>query len=181
MLSSADSDYGLVRQAQNGSSKAFEVLVAKYQQKVFSQCFFLLGQNRQDAEDAAQEVLTGVWRNIKGFNFEAKFSTWLYTVTRNHCLNVMKQRNQKHESIEESKQAMETAGNPADESSATEDCVRQKVKLLDELHRTVIALVHFDGFSYEEAAERLGCAVGTVRSRLNRALQELRPLIRECV
>jgi len=179
MRFAGDPDDGLVRHCQAGDKRAFEELVEKYKEKVFNQCFFLLKQKRLDAEDAAQEIFTSVYRNLKSFDGRAKFSTWLHTVTRNHCLNMLKQRDSKHESLEAAHPA--PAGNPAHESSATEDCVRQKLDLLSEAHRMVIALVHFDGLSYEEAAELLECPVGTVRSRLNRALQELKPLVRECL
>lgn len=178
-----DADRELVRRCQAGDKGAFEGLVIRYQDKVFSQCFFLLNQNRQDAEDAAQEVFTSVWRGIRDFNFEAKFSTWLYTVTRNHCLNTLKRKaGNPVQAVEEilPNPSLPDERSP-NERQSTEECVRSKLSMLEEMHRAVIALVHFDGLSYEEAAGRLGCPVGTIRSRLNRALEALRPLIRECL
>ena len=62
-----------------------------------------------------------------------------------------------------------------------DDCVRSKVRQLEEQHRSVVALVHFDDLSYEEAAKVLECPVGTVRSRLNRALEKLKPMMWECI
>ena len=88
-----DEDFDLVQQCQAGIEKAFEQIVIKYQQKIFNQCYFLLNQNRDDAEDAAQEVFLNVYKKISEFRGESKFSTWLYQVTRNHCLNLINRRN----------------------------------------------------------------------------------------
>jgi len=125
---------------------AFEELVAEYQQKVFNQCYFLLGQNRQDAEDATQEIFCNVYRNIDSFKGDSKFSTWLYSVTRNHCLNMLKQKRSNRTSSEAPNAELSSSGENISQNDrhATQDCVRQKVNLLDEIHRTVIALVHFD-------------------------------------
>ncbi|MEI6125084.1 MAG: sigma-70 family RNA polymerase sigma factor [Pseudomonadota bacterium] len=175
--SGQDEDLGLVRRCQAGKKDAFDELVLKYQQKVFIWCYFLLSQSREDAEDAAQEVFCNVWRTVSGFKGDSKFSTWLHTVTRNHCFNIRKKQCIKNVITE----AGEFRVKPQIGDSQTEDCVRQKVNLLDEIHRSVITLVHFDELSYEEAAGILKCPVGTIRSRVNRALEKLRPLIRECL
>jgi len=172
-----DGDYSLVQQAQAGIASAFEQLIVKYQQKVFNQCYFLLSL-REDAEDAAQEVFCNVCKNIGTFKGEAKFSTWLYQVTKNHCLNILNKPGRNVESLPGYENKMVSKPqtiNPVD------DCVRSKVRQLEEQHRSVVALVHFDDLSYEEAAKVLACPVGTVRSRLNRALEKLKPLLRECI
>jgi RNA polymerase sigma-70 factor, ECF subfamily len=173
-----DGDYSLVLQAQAGIGSAFEQLIIKYQQKVFSQCYFLLNQNRDDAEDAAQEVFCNAYKNIGSFKGEAKFSTWLYQVTRNHCLNILNKAGRDNMSLEDCTKEM--SSNPQT-VNLVDDCVRSKVRQLEEQHRAVVALVHFDDLSYEEAAKVLKCPVGTVRSRLNRALEKLKPLLRECI
>ena len=172
-----DGDYSLVQQAQAGIASAFEQLIVKYQQKVFNQCYFLLSL-REDAEDAAQEVFCNVCKNIGTFKGEAKFSTWLYQVTRNHCLNILNKAGRDNMSLQDCTKEMSSNPqivNPVD------DCVRSKVCQLEEIDRSVIALVHFDDLSYEEAAKVLECPVGTVRSRLNRALEKLKPMLRECI
>lgn len=173
-----DGDYSLVQQAQAGIASAFEQLIVKYQQKVFNQCYFLLNQNRYDAEDAAQEVFCNVCKNIGTFKGEAKFSTWLYQVTRNHCLNILNKAGRDIMSLQDCTKEM--SSNPQT-VNPVDDCVRSKVRQLEEIDRSVIALVHFDDLSYEEAAKVLDCPVGTVRSRLNRALEKLKPMLRECI
>jgi RNA polymerase sigma-70 factor, ECF subfamily len=171
-----DEDYSSVQQAGAGIASAFEQLIVKYQQKVFSQCYFLLSI-REDAEDAAQEVFCNVYKSIGSFKGEAKFSTWLYQVTRNHCLNILNKAARKDMSLEDC--GKEPSCNSKIENPV-DDCVRSKVRQLEEQHRSVVALVHFDDLSYEEAAKVLECPVGTVRSRLNRALEKLKPMLQEC-
>ena len=173
-----DGDYSLVQQAQAGIGSAFEQLIVKYQQKVFNQCYFLLNQNRYDAEDAAQEVFCNVCKNIGSFKGEAKFSTWLYQVTRNHCLNILNKDRRNDGNRPDYEKEM---GSKPQIINPVDDCVRSKVRQLEEIDRSVIALVHFDDLSYEEAAKVLECPVGTVRSRLNRALEKLKPMLRECI
>jgi RNA polymerase sigma-70 factor (ECF subfamily) len=173
-----DGDYSLVQQAQAGIGSAFEQLIVKYQQKVFNQCYFLLNQNRSDAEDAKQDVLLNVYKNISSFKGEAKFSTWLYQVTRNHCLNILNKAEKDIKVGPGDIVIKPPIINPID---PVVDCVRSKVRQLEEQHRSVVELVHFDELSYEEAAKVLECPVGTVRSRLNRALEKLKPMLRECI
>jgi len=183
MSNGREYDCELVKRCQTGDRDAFAELVVKYQQKVFRQCFFLLGQNKQDAEDAAQDIFKNLYSSIRNFQGASAFSTWLYTITRNHCLNVINRVKTNPAVPAEDIRAAElgSTGDGPQEKLSVEDCVRQKLNMLDEAHRTVVALVHFGELSYEEAAEMLNCPVGTIRSRLNRALERLRPLMRECL
>lgn len=172
-----DEDYSLVQQSQTGITKAFEQLVVKYQQKVFSQCYFLLS-NHEDAEDAAQEVFCNVYKSINTFKSESKFSTWLYQITRNHCLNLIGKRDRNGlMSVED----IDKMGDCPQKFNSVDDCVKSKVAQLEEIHRSVIALVHFDDLSYEEAARVLECPIGTIRARLNRAKEKLKPILKECL
>lgn len=184
-----DEDYDLVVQCQKGNKKAVGDLILKYQQKVFDQCYWLL-LNRDDAEDAAQEVFVKVMENIKEFEGKSKFSTWLYTITRNHCFNQLKRLrrikpidNKDQEEgltmINHRQKHTSSFYNPTKESEV-EKCVRGKLEQLDAKDREVIALVHLQGNTYERAAEVIGCPIGTIRSRLNRALKRLKPELKKC-
>jgi len=179
-----DEDYELVRQCQAGNKKAFEKLVVKYQAKVFKRCYFLLYRNKEEGEDAAQEVLVKAYRNIKNFKGSSKFSTWLYTIAKNHCLNLLKTKNISPIVVDQDgylTQSYLSGKDYLDPSTVDEECVKQKVNSLKTKYRSVIEKVHFDELSYEEAANKLGCPVGTIRSRLNRAIEKLKPLLRECI
>ena len=70
---------------------------------------------------------------------------------------------------------------PAEKTNDEKECVKQKVNSLEDMHREIITLIHFDELTYEEAAENLDCPVGTIRSRVNRAMKKLSPMLRECL
>jgi RNA polymerase sigma-70 factor (ECF subfamily) len=184
MNGTREEDYDLVRQCQAGNKKACEELVIKYQEKVFKRCYFLLKRNKEEGEDAAQEVFIKAYRNIKNFKGSSKFSTWLYTIAKNHCLNLLKTKNISPIVVDQDgylTQSYLSGKDYLDPSTVDEECVKQKVNSLKTKYRSVIEKVHFDELTYEEAADRLGCPVGTIRSRLNRAMEKLKPLLRECI
>ena len=166
-----DEDKDLITQCKYGNKKEFEVLLVKYQQKIFNQSYYMLGQNKEEAEDAAQDVLVKMYDTITSFKGDSKFSTWLYRVTKNHCLNLIRRRKRPHIPPEP----------PVESPEDTKDCVKQKVKKLNEMHREIITLIHFNELTYEEVAENLGCPVGTIRSRVNRAMKKLGPMLVECL
>jgi len=168
-----DEDYELVQQSQAGIKKAFEQLFVKYHKKVFNKCYSMLSI-REDAEDAAQEVFFNVHKKINTFKNESKFSTWLYQITINHCLNIIKKPGINGPMPPE-------IGDDRQSFNPVRDCVRSKLAQLEEIHRSVIALVHFGEMSYAEAAQVLECKVGTIRSRVNRAMEKLEPILRECL
>jgi RNA polymerase sigma-70 factor (ECF subfamily) len=177
-----DEDKDLIKQCKAGNKKAFEVLLVKYQQKIFNQCYFLLNQNKEEAEDAAQAVFINVYNNISSFKGDSKFSTWLYKITKNHCLNLIKRRNNSPVSNAGDDSTINRySTTPAEKANDEKECVKQKVKSLEDMHREIITLIHFDELTYEEAAENLDCPVGTIRSRVNRAMKKLGPMLRECL
>ena len=177
-----DEDKDLIRQCKSGNKKAFEVLLVKYQQKIFNQCYFLLNQNKAEAEDAAQAVFINIYNNISSFKGDSKFSTWLYKITKNHCLNLIKRRNNSPVSnTTDDSMINRYSTTPAEKANDEKECVKQKVNSLEDMHREIITLIHFDELTYEEAAENLDCPVGTIRSRVNRAMKKLGPMLRECL
>src|SRR5437870_4767687 len=89
MDSQLDADQLLARQAAQGDMSAFSQLVGLYRRRVYSVAVRMLG-DAQEAEDLAQEVFVTLFRTLKGFRAESRLSTWIYRVTRNHCLNRIK-------------------------------------------------------------------------------------------
>ncbi|MFC1591066.1 RNA polymerase sigma factor [Thermodesulfobacteriota bacterium] len=176
-----DEDYDLVRQAQKGSKKAFDLLMIKHQEKVFRKCFFMLKRDRQEAEEAAQEAFLKAFRNIKDFQGDSKFSTWLVVIAKNHCLNVLNKK--KNSPIVDSNGMLEqiyAAYDDIEYYQAVKDCVRRKVQGLSAKYRDYIEKVHLDEMSYAEAAESLGCSVDKIRRQLYRAMKKAGPLLKEC-
>ncbi len=179
-----EEDLELAQLCRRGSRDAFKKLVVRYQDKVFKQCYYHLDRNRQLAEDAAQDIFIKAYNHIDSFQGESKLSTWLHSITRNHCENIRKKEERHLRAV--GPDGILRDPNPgtedtADESSVDAECVRQVLKSLGSKYRKVIEKVHFEELTYAEAAEALGCPAGTVGTRLNRALRRAAPLLRRCL
>lgn len=81
----------LIRCAQAGEANSFESLVRMYQQRIFSFCYYMLG-NKQEAEDAVQEVFLKAYRKLKNYRYDYSFSAWLYKIASNHCRTELKRK-----------------------------------------------------------------------------------------
>lgn len=181
-------DEQLVRACQDGHWEAFESLVALYERKIYSLALRLSG-NAEDANDLAQETFIRLYRSIHTFRGQSAFSTWLYRIATNVCLDELRRR-QRHPTIsldapmetEEGQMERELV-DPGQlpeyvyESKELRQMVQQLIAELSEDHRTVLILRDIENLSYEEIAEILDCQLGTVKSRLNRARAALRDKI----
>ena len=181
-------DEQLVKTCQNGHWEAFESLVARYERKIYNLAFRLSG-NAEDANDLAQETFVRLYRSIHTFRGQSAFSTWLYRIATNVCLDELRRR-QRHPTISLDA-PMETEEGQMErevvdltqlpefvyESKELRQVIQGLVAELSEDHRTVLVLRDFENLSYEEIAEILGCQLGTVKSRLNRARAALKDKI----
>ena len=180
-----DEDAALVLKAQSGDLDAFESIVEKYKKKAFNLAFKML-QDREDASDATQDAFLKVYRSLPRFKGDAKFSTWLYRIVTNVCLDYIRRRKKVVE-ISLDKQLEMSDGkldfelpdeaiNIEEEAEKTEfhQLVLDAVDNLPETHRLVIMMRDFQNMSYSEIAELLSCPEGTVKSRINRARRFLR-------
>lgn len=178
----------LIEKALSGDPIAFEDLIAIHQKNIFSIAYRIAG-NQNDAEDMAQEVLIKIFKNLNQFKGNSKFSTWLYRVTTNTCLD-MKKKIMKHSSYsldqnletDEGSISTEIQDNSPTpeqyaEQNAVQRAVNQAISNLNDQHKKVIILRDVQGFSYEEIADMLGCSVGTVKSRINRARAQLKKIL----
>lgn len=166
---------------------AFEQIVQTYQTKVYNIALSITG-NHHDADDAAQDVFVKVYRSIGAFSFHAQFSTWLYRVATNVCLDYLRKRKRgstvpldTDDADEPQLQVADTAPTPefAFEQKETIRLVRQAIANLSDEHKKVIVLRDLSGLTYEEIAAIEQCSVGTVKSRINRARQNLKKLLEE--
>ncbi len=181
----ARSDRELVREAQNGNAQAFEVLVARYERKVYGLAYHLCG-DAEDAADVAQEAFLKAFSSLRGFRGQSSFSTWLYRVTANVCFDALRsRRRRKTVSLDRPApglapggmwQVPDTSGDPAElvERQEVRTAVRRAIGRLHPDHRMVVVLRDLHGLSYEEIAQVLGLKEGTVKSRINRARLALR-------
>lgn len=157
-------DPQLLRAARNGDLEAFEELVRGSQADVFRLCFHLLG-DRTLAEDVAQDAFVRAFRFLARYRADSKFSTWLFSIVRNCCLDELRRSARRRNVVEAVR---------ADSVRTTHDSsVRIEVsEALGELQvelREPVVLIDMFGASYKEAARILGIPEGTVKSRVHRA------------
>ncbi|MDN5375479.1 MAG: hypothetical protein PWQ39_519 [Thermacetogenium sp.] len=178
----------LIRQAQAGDKKAFEELVIIYQDKVYTLSYYLAG-NHSDAQDLAQEVFLKAYSSLRSFRLEADLGTWLHRITVNTWSNMRRGRNQVlslDDPLQTEDGEMERPladGDPtSDPAVALEEkevqvMVQHAIRSLPEEYRAVLVLREMEGYTYEEIAGIMGCSLGTVKSRLNRARRALKEKI----
>jgi RNA polymerase sigma-70 factor (ECF subfamily) len=184
----AGEDGPLIAAAQAGDVEAFDTLIRRHQDRVFNQAWRLLGDH-DEASDLVQEVFIRVYRKIHLYRGDAAFSTWLYRVTHNLAKNRWKQMERQGRSRTVSldqPRAEDDDDRPLDrpDDSPGPRSMAEGREMLGHLeremqglgfeHRQVLVLRFVENLSYEEIAEVLGANLGTVKSRICRARQELR-------
>ena len=185
-----DSDLALVRRVKKGEYSAFDLLVLKYQSRVIAISTKYV-KDIQLAEDIAQESFFKAYKSIDSFREESAFYTWLYRITANTAINYLSSKKRKSELLEadvsnregESIDIFDIPGGESPEdilnaNSLREDIFKNMSNLPEEI-RTAVTLREFEGLSYEEIAEILGCPLGTVRSRIFSGRELLQQTISE--
>jgi RNA polymerase sigma-70 factor (ECF subfamily) len=180
-------DRSLLRRLRDRDERAFRELIDAHRDRVFNITFRMLG-NRAEAEDVAQEVFITVFKTIESFREEAKFSTWLYRVTVNHCKNRIKYLARRHDQHRDEltdatttdgvngaiAAPVPTAPDRALQGAQMEKLLEDAIAQLDEEHREVVVLRDIEDLTIEEICEITGLPDGTVKSRLHRARLALR-------
>ena len=185
-LDPADLDPTDLERLRRGDPRGWEAAYRHFGARVQRTCLALLG-NRVDAEDATQEVFLKVQERAGQFAGGSRFSTWIYRIAVNHCLNKKeKERLRVAEPLEgaAASNAACPRESPPDVAGAREarEQVLERLAHLSEEHRAVLVLREIDGLAYQEIADVLAIPVGTVMSRLARARErwiELTPAARE--
>ncbi len=177
-------EHELVRRCQNGDKRAMETIMRQYQHWVYNIAYGMLS-SPEDASDVAQDVFLWLWENIGQFRFKAQFSTWLYRIVTNRCLNLKDQRQRRKTDpmeIDDSQPwvPLDTATPEKTVLQAEQREILQKaLDALKDDYRKILILREMQDLSYEELAEVLGCSVGRVRSRLHEARQALRKAVQQ--
>jgi RNA polymerase sigma-70 factor (ECF subfamily) len=175
------SDAELVERARAGRTEAFGRLVERHQDYIYNAVRHLVS-DRDDAEDIAQQVFVKAYEGLESFAGRAKFSTWLYGIMLN-CVRTYRRRRGRATVFSVEGGREEGAGDPPSEADGPERAtmrgervqrVRDAIAGLDPDHREIIVLREIRGLSYEELAEVLEVAPGTVKSRLYRARRQLK-------
>jgi RNA polymerase sigma-70 factor (ECF subfamily) len=172
----ADADAELVLQCQNGSPAAFEALVRQHQRMIHSLTFRMTGSDA-DAEDLAQETFIRAYAQIGTFRGSAKFSTWLYRIALNTCLN-WRQSEARRFHLHADCAGEMAAHSLNGENSPAENQSNQQVQAallkLPAKQRAAIVLTIYDGLNHAEAAQILGCSETTVSWRVFAARRKLK-------
>jgi RNA polymerase sigma-70 factor, ECF subfamily len=183
-----EQEFSWIRAFLNNDRSAFDNLVRRYQDRVFNICYRMMG-DYEEANDCAQETFVKAYKGLKDFRFEARFSTWILTIALNLCRNRLKSMEHRYQQrmVRIDSSPKETGGlghieieDPAPNALAQLARKEQEVllqKAIDGLPRdarAVVVLRDIEGLSYEEIAQITGYNLGTVKSKLARARQQLR-------
>jgi RNA polymerase sigma-70 factor (ECF subfamily) len=181
------SDEELVRAAQAGDTLAFEELVARHRDKIYSRAFSMV-HNEAEALDLSQEAWIKGWQRLNQFQGNSSLATWMTRIVINLCLDHLRKRQRERaESIEQLDQ--ESGGverqmpvleiNPTErlERSELRQRIDQAMAQLSWAHRTALILHEFEGLDYKTVAKRMNCSIGTVMSRLFYARRRLAALL----
>jgi RNA polymerase sigma-70 factor, ECF subfamily len=169
-------DGALVAMTLRGNSDAFATLVERYDRAVYHLAYRTL-HDVEEARDAAQEAFFKAFRSLRTFKQGSKFSTWIFAITYHACCDRLNRR--KHFSGEELPDRADAAPGPEHQAIALDEAARLRAAIdaLPEKYRTVITLFHLQGKQYEEIATVLGLPMGTVKTHLFRAKEQLRRLL----
>ncbi len=178
-------DKHIVAQARRGDLSAFEELVTRYEKRVYAVALRSSG-SPEDAADITQEVFLKAWRSMENFRGDSGFSTWLFRITMNMCVDHARHKQTQpqtqplvHGEAEEERPIPDTAPTP-EEHLENSELGRELAAALDEVsdeHRRIVLLRDVSGMSYTEIAEVLEISEGTVKSRLSRARIALRKIL----
>jgi RNA polymerase sigma-70 factor, ECF subfamily len=184
----------LMLRVKQGDLPAFEILVEKYKQQVMNLAYRTLG-GASEAEDIAQNVFIQVFKSAHRYKVTARFTTWLYTITRNLCLNEIRRRNRhptesldlKHPDFtDQPLRQFEDEGYSSPPESALlvelEEKIEESLASLPEKQRTALFLFRQQEMSYEEISQVLRCSLSATKSLIHRARetlkQQLKPYLR---
>ena len=180
----------LVERARRGEESAFEALVTENEKRIYNLCLRLVG-NPEDAAELTQEAFLNAWRGLGRFQGESSFSTWLYRLASNVCIDFLR-REKRRRSLsmtvslddEEGERQAELpdrryAPEEALERSEARRAVAEGLERLTPEHRQVLVMREIHGLSYAEIAQVLGLEEGTVKSRIARARGALRKVLTE--
>lgn len=178
-------EHELIRRAGRGDAYAFEQLMTAHENRMYAVALRMCG-NREDAQDCLQEAMLRVYRAISGFKGQSSFSTWVYRITMNSCLDELRRRKSKMASSLDA--MLENGFAPSDEDDTPEQnslrheqrrALEKAIAGLPEDMRAAIVLRDVQGMSYDEIAQTLDANVGTIKSRISRGREKLRGVLLE--
>lgn len=174
--SSFERDREAVAACQRGEREAFDGLVERYQRDVYRLCYRYVN-NHHDASDLAQDAFLKAYKAIGRFRGDSAFSTWLYRIAVNTCLNFRAARKPEARELPDELPALAPRADDALAREERSHRVREAVTRLPEKQRATLILKVYQDLSHEEVAQILGTTVGTVKANLFHAMANLRRLV----
>jgi RNA polymerase sigma-70 factor (ECF subfamily) len=169
-------EHEVIKLVRSGQADLFSIIVENYQKPVFNLCYRMLG-DPYEAEDAAQEAFIRALKNIKRYDTNRPFSTWLLSIAAHYCIDQLRKRRAKIISIEENPDIYIQDFSPGPELLTIMNEDQNRIwKILDTLSpidRAAVILRYWNELSYEEIAQSLSLTVSAVKSRLHRSRQTL--------
>lgn len=174
----------LVHRVQQGDLASYDTLVRRYQERIYATIYHMVG-NHADAGDLTQETFIKAYQALKSFKGDASFYTWVYRIAVNKTFNFLKQRKHRtHPSLDDAEFDIEHGREMAELASdktpgrdlglrELQDKLNAAMAKLSQVHRLVVVLHDIQGLPHEEIAKIMDCNIGTVRSRLFYARQQL--------
>ena len=178
----------IIAQVLAGDKNAYEPLVLEHQARIYNLALRILG-NETDAWDAAQDAFLRAYTNLADFRGESRFGVWLYRLTNNICLDILRKQKRRPavslDAMENEDGENETLQIPDERFSPQEELEKKELRAAvsramteqPEEYRQILSLREIGGLSYEELADILNLETGTVKSRLNRARKKLCALL----
>jgi RNA polymerase sigma-70 factor (ECF subfamily) len=174
----ADPESAWLQRTAGGDRIAFEQLYRAYHRRIFGYVFRMVGRADR-ADELASDVLLEVWKSAGRFKGESRVSTWIFGIARYKALSSLRRLTPEGVQVEE-------AGDIPDEAERQDEmlikatmreAVQKAFAALSDRHREVMELTFYQGFSYPEIAEILGCPVNTVKTRMFHARKQLKELL----
>ncbi len=182
-MSAAEEDQQLVKKVQAGDKRAFDMLVLKYQHKIFGLISRYV-KDSHEVQDVAQEAFIRAYRALPNFRGDSAFYTWLYRIATNTAKNHLVSRGRRPPGTDvevedaeyyDAGSALRDVDTPENQlfSQELQAVVNNAIKELPDDLRSAVTLREFDGLSYEDISDIMDCPVGTVRSRIFRAREAI--------
>ena len=177
-------DLELVAKAREGDQVAFDKLMTRYRESIFFMVLKMV-HNRDDADDLTIEAFGKAFQNIANYSADYAFSTWLFKIATNNCIDFIRKKKLQTTSIEQSRKGDDGEvvpiavrdHNPDPEEAMVKEQraakIRAAIEKLNPKYRSLIELRYLDELSYEEIAEKLDLPLGTVKAQLFRAKEML--------
>ena len=178
----------LIEESRKGNVDAFEELIKDYKRSAYNIALRVM-RNVEDAEDASQEALIKIFKNISSFNMDSTFKVWMYRIVVNTCIDFKRRKSINAVSIDETidlgsgreiqREISDESNNPDAliERNYSTQLVNDAINMLEDDFKTIIILRDIKGFTYDEISEILSCNLGTVKSRLSRGRKRLKELL----